>query len=209
MGRSVSVAGGGSGGAGSAVMTAYTPTRLYGPPGAAGTPGAALNNALTTCPFMLRPGFHLLTGLWAAISTAGDNCRLGLWADNGSGAPGELLKDCGLSPVVPQGLLKAAFTPFVLDGGSTGRMLHIGAVVGTAKIITARPSTGVDPGSSAGQPLADIGLPNGLIPFQYNGLFVDVAMTKADVPPTAALTSNPPVIAATSIGFLVAGLIFG
>lgn len=206
MGRSISGLNGGGAGVGVAMI--YTPSRLYAPPGMGGgnvnTTGV---NGLVITPFLLRPGQHRVAGIWLALHAAG-GCRLGLWADNGSGRPGDLLKDCGLVPDAPAGLVKASFTPFGLDGGASGRMVHFGATFASAGPLMCRPNSGSVTPATAGATLAEVGLPGDAVGFLTAGLHYDLSLVKGDALSNAALASSP-AVAAGSIGMLVGGLIFG
>jgi len=74
----------------------------YGPPVAATTgSGTAPNNALQAMPFVAnRPCFLDRASVYVStLGEAGSMCRVGIYADDGTCAPGSLVADWGLLPV--------------------------------------------------------------------------------------------------------------
>lgn len=190
----------------------YQPGRFYGP---AGMGGRALltQPGLNLSPMILRPGTHSLSGIWAYTSqlpnTAAERpVRLGLWADDGAGMPGPLIKDCGSVTPTATGVVRCNFSPITLDGD---RWVHIGAVTAGGSIAVMEPNNVASSAAltaTYGDPLADYGIcvagpgwNQGLV--IYTGLFASGPV------PADALGNQPDLSGASARGFLVAGLIFG
>lgn len=194
----------------------YVPNRRYTLPGVVGTFRRDVPDALTVAPFLLRQGRWSLKGLWAAVEvsageTIAGEARIGLWADNGAGSPGTLIKDSGplAYPAGFSGQVAAAFTPITLEAVAP-RLLHVGVISSRGGVhhayVTLNDAAGGESSPS------ELGLPPGTTLFSAaggNGI-VTVAL-EATIGFTAAtpFASSPNLTAARPISPPLGGLIFG
>lgn len=195
----------------------YVPNRRYALPGVGRTFRRDLGNALVVAPFPLRQGRWALKGLWAVIEvvaseTNAGEARIGLWADDGAGSPGALIKDSGPLAFPPGfvGQVRADFTPITLEAAAP-RMLHFGVISSRGGVHYAAYGTVDDAAVGQTNP-SELGLPPGATLFSGSsgsGVVTVGLEAAAGFTATTSFGSSPNLAAAIPSPPPLGGLIFG